>query len=76
MPGGAVNTYRIYAEIKRGTDGVRYSVQYWLTPAERDALQAAELIGDVSEVVGMAEAAEIAGAYLEKEIAAACGLMQ
>lgn len=63
----------VWGSIKRGADGKLYSVRYLLTREELAGLQAADLLGDVDEVIGMQEAADSVVAAFERDAVVACG---
>lgn len=58
---------KVWSELKTGKDGLTYSVRYLLSDDEIRGLQSAGLIGPVSEIVGMQEAADSLMASYEKE---------
>ena len=68
---------KVYSTQIVGSNGLVYVVRYLLTPEHLAGLQAAGIVGEVSQVVGMQDCAnEIVGG-LEKQMHAAMGgLMQ
>lgn len=64
---------RAWAEFKEGSDGLPYSVRYLATQQEIDGWQAAGLVGDVCEIVGMQTVADQAVALIERDLVLACG---
>ncbi len=64
---------KVWSINQAGRDGKLYSVRYLLTLEELAGLQAAGLIGDVDEVIGMQEAADSVVAMFERDAAVACG---
>lgn len=64
---------KVYSEEKQGTDGLGYSLRYLLEDSELCGLQQAGLIGKVSAVIGMKEAADGVLAGFEKQAFTACG---
>lgn len=64
---------RAWAEFKEGSDGLPYSVRYLATEQEIDGWQAAGIVGEVSEIVGMQHVAEQAVALIERDLVLACG---
>lgn len=63
----------VWGAIKRGTDGKDYGVRYLLTREELAGLQAAGLVGEVDEIVGMRTVADAIVAMYEREAVLACG---
>lgn len=64
---------RVWSVNQTGRDGKLYSVRYLLTRDELSWLQAAGLVGDVDEVVGLQDVADGVVAMYEREIVVACG---
>ncbi len=64
---------KVYVYQAIGTDGFKYSVRLLLDAEELIALQAAGVIGEVDEVIGMQEAADSLVAGLQKQFYTACG---
>jgi len=64
---------KVWSIGQTGCDGKLYSIRYLLTPEELAGLQAAGLLGDVDEVIGMQEAADSVVAMFERDVAVACG---
>lgn len=64
---------RVYVYSARGADGFSYSVRLLLEPEELHGLQRAGIVGEVSEVIGMQEAADTLVAGLQKEFYTATG---
>ena len=64
---------KVFSELKNGTDGKVYGLRYLLEDQELAGLQNAGIIGDVQEVVGMRQAADIVMADFEKQQFEACG---
>ena len=56
-----------------GSDGLAYVVRYLLTPEHLAGLQAAGIVGEVDEVVGMQDCANQIVGGLEKQMHAAMG---
>lgn len=65
--------FRPWAETRHGSDGLPYSVRYLATQQEIDGWQAAGLVGDVCEIVGMQTVADQAVALIERDLVLACG---
>ena len=65
-----------YGEFKTGADGQIYAVRYLLTPEELAGLQKAGIVGEVSEIVGLQDAAESIVAMLERDFLAAAGVLE
>ena len=63
----------VFGAIQRGADGKDYGVRYLLTREELAGLQAAGLVGEVDEVIGMQEAADSVVAAFERDAVVACG---
>lgn len=63
----------VFGAIKIGSDGKQYGVRYLLTREELAGLQAAGLVGEVDEVIGMQEAADSVVAAFERDAVVACG---
>lgn len=66
-------SFRPWAETRHGSDGLPYSVRYLATEQEIDGWQAAGIVGEVSEIVGMQHVAEQAVALIEREMVLATG---
>ena len=64
---------KVYAASAVGLDGAPYSVRLLLEPEELAGLQAAGIIGEVQEVVGMQDAADSLVAGLQKQFYTASG---
>ena len=64
---------KVWSINQTGRDGKLYSVRYLLAPEEVAGLQAAGLLGDVDEVIGMQEAADSVVAAFERDAVVACG---
>ena len=64
---------KVWAEEKAGNDGLIYSIRYLLDSEEVCGLQSAGIIGPVSEIVGMQDAADCLVAGFEKQFYTASG---
>lgn len=64
---------KVYAWECTGTDGLMYSVHILATPETLSGLQAAGIVGDVCEVIGMQQCADAVIAGLEMQMYTACG---
>ena len=68
---------KVFSELKTGQDGKLYGLRYLLEAQELEGLQAAGIIGQVQEVVGMRQAADIVMAgYEMQEFMCSGGLVQ
>lgn len=63
----------VFSEVRTGQDGAQYSVRHLLTRQELAGLQAAGVVGDVFEVVGMQSVADAVVARFELEAVIASG---
>jgi hypothetical protein len=62
------SSMKVYAETRKGRDGLEYGIRYLLEPGEYDGLRKARLIGECCEVVGMQEVADQTVGGLEAEM--------
>jgi len=63
----------VWSATDQAADGQIYSVRYLLTPDELAGLQAAGLVGNVEEVVGLQDVADGIVATFERDLVMACG---
>jgi len=64
---------KVWGFTSPGNDGKPYGVRLLMTPDEIKALQAAGLIPEVTEIVGMQTVADQLLAGFEREVFTACG---
>ena len=64
---------KVYSAQIVGSDGHAYFVRYLLTPEHLAGLQAAGIVGEVDEVVGLQDCADQIVGGLEKQMHAAMG---
>lgn len=64
---------KVWSELKKGNDGLLYSVRYLLDGDELRGLLGAGIVGRVDEVIGMQQVADSIVAGYEKQAFTACG---
>lgn len=64
---------KAYATLMTGTDGMTYSVRLMATADEISGYQAAGVIGEACEIIGMQDAADSLVAELQKQNYTASG---